>query len=265
MPAVVASTPPALSFQPVLDLRDGRIEYIEVYAQDRRLRQLAEADGSMAAFDLAVLRQCLPLLATGHRLALNVSPSTLLTSPDAYLPPLLELPPERRPLLELNDAYLLPPETLTALRTQLAALDLGLNHYQGTALEDELLELCRPVWAKLDGDCLRQQLAGHGCNALQQAVASCQRYGVRLAVTRVETPDQLLLTQRLCGLRWGQGRLLAAEQATPDFPARLPLPQLPELIPTTALHAESCWHCLYSRLLAEDGEELAGTATPACA
>lgn len=257
MPGLDSSRPPLLSFQPVVDLRDGSVAYIEVYAQERELRQQAEADGSIAALDRAVLRLCLPLCMQGYRLALNVSPVTLLNNSDDFIHPLLALPVEQRPLIELNDAYLLGPEQLSTVCQLLSGLPVGLNHYQGTALEDELLAAGRPSWAKLDGDCLRQQLAGHGCHAMQQAVASCQQYGVKLAVTRVETAMQWQLIRRLCGLRWGQGRLLAPEQASPDFPSRLSLPPVSETAQVPGMHAESCWHCLYSRLLEEDGQELA--------
>lgn len=243
---------PSLSFQPVVDLQNGQTAYVEVYVAQRELRQQAEVDGSIAALDLAVLARCLPLLAGGLRLALNVSPHTLLERGNDFLPPLLALPPAQRPLLEINDAYLLSGAECVALSRLTAGLALGLNDYQGTGLEDELLANLRPRWAKLDGDCLRKQLAGHGCHALQQAVTSCQRHGVQLAVTRIETPVQLELVRRLCGLRWGQGRLLAAERDTPHFPAVLPLPASDAAMPLTGMHAESCWHCLYSRLLEED-------------
>ncbi len=189
----------------------------------------------------------------GHRLALNVSPHTVLGLHCEFTQPLLALPEAARPIIEINDPYLLNPYELGRLAGLLQGLPVGLNHYQGTTFENEVLTTLQPAWVKLDSTSLDSYFAGLGCNALQQALSTCNRLAVRLVITRIETAGQLAHVRNLCGIRWGQGRLLAQETDSADYPAFLPLPQTVEIHPPQQFmpSAEGCWHCLYSRLAGE--------------
>lgn len=130
----------------------------------------------------------------------------------------------------------------------LQGLPIALNHYSGSALEDELLTAFNPAWVKLDGATLASHLAGHGCNELQRALSHCQHRGIRLVITRIETPEQLEQVRTLCGIRWGQGYLLGQETATPLTETSIPLPLIDEGRRDALSHTEGCWHCVYSRL-----------------
>ncbi len=243
-----------LAFQPIIDLQSGRVEYLETYLRlathDHRSQIIAaENDGSIAELDLMVLALALPLLHNGHRLALNVSPTTILGQTERFVGPLLALPPAARPVIEINDPYLLEPDQQIRLAHLLRGLTIGLNHYQGTALETDVLRNMKPRWVKLDSGPIESTFADQGCNLLQQALTTTQKLGIELVITRIENAERLAHTRHLCGARWGQGYHLAGESNAPDFPEYLPLPALDGNLraPTTA-QTEACWHCLYSRL-----------------
>lgn len=247
-----------LALQPVLDLHNGRIEYLEAYlrlsTQDHRTQLLAaEDDGSIIDLDMAVLALALPLLQRGYRLALNISPHTVLTRQAHFTQPLLALPAANRPIIEINDPYLLDDTEQARLATLLRGLPIGLNHYQGTAIENDVLASLKPAWAKFDGTALDNCATGLGCNTLQQALATCSQRGINLVITRIETAAQLEQIRYLCGARWGQGNFLASATERLDYPPALPPPirsdgGTPEAQQPTA---EACWHCLYSRLSSE--------------
>jgi EAL domain-containing protein (putative c-di-GMP-specific phosphodiesterase class I) len=255
-PPLRATVSPSLqlAFQPVIDLHDGRIEYLETYLRlptpgHRAQLLAAEEDGSIVDLDMAVLALALPLLRRGHRLALNVSPRTVLSRRDDFTGPLLALPEEARPIIEINDPYLLEDHEQQRLAALLQGLPIGLNHYQGSALENEVLAIFKPTWVKLDGAPLDSCFSELGCNALQQALSICGKLNINLVITRIETAEQLAHVRHLCGARWGQGNFLAAAGASPDYPPYLSLPTVPEHNAVCSQpKAEACWHCLYSRL-----------------
>lgn len=248
------TTQASLAFQPIIDLHSGRIAYLETYLRlathDQRARiEEAENDGSIAELDLYVLSQALPLMHNGHRLALNISPQTVFRQQERFTAPLLALPAAKRPIIEINDPYLLEVDDQRRLAKILHGLEIGLNHYQGTALENEVLTTIQPHWVKLDGAPIDSTFADQGCNQLQQALTVCQRQRIELVITRIENAERLAHIRHLCGARWGQGYYLAGESSSPDFPPHLPLPLLDgNLRPPPAGNAEACWHCLYSRL-----------------
>lgn len=243
-----------LAFQPVIDLHDGRIDYLETYlrlpAPDQRAQLLAaEEDGSIVNLDMAVLEMALPLLRRGHRLALNVSPRTVLSRRGDFTDALLALPEALRPIIEINEPYLLEDSEQLRLAALLQGLPIGLNHYQGSALENEVLAIFKPTWVKLDGAPLDSCFSDLGCNALQQALSICGKLAINLVITRIETAEQLAHVRHLCGARWGQGNFLAAAGASPSYPPYLSLPATPEHSAICSKpKAEACWHCLYSRL-----------------
>lgn len=262
-----APTPLRLAFQPVLDLHDGRVEYLETYlrlpAPDPRAQLLAaEEDGSIVDLDLAVLEMALPLLRRGHRLALNVSPRTVLAHQTRFTDALLALPVRARPIIEINDPYLLDDTEQIRLAALLRGLPVGLNHYQGSALENDVLAIFKPSWVKLDGASLDSCFSDLGCNALQQALSTCGKLAINLVITRIEMAEHLAQVRQVCGARWGQGHFLAGESASPDYPEALALPASTEAGPAARQrqpNAEACWHCLYSRLSEQPGTLLAAS------
>lgn len=253
----LASSPAHLAFQPIIDLHSGRVEYLETYlrlaSHDHRARLLAaENDGSIAELDLRVLDLALPLLNGDRRLALNVSPHTILSQPQRFLGPLLALPEKLRPIIEINDPYLLESSEQIRLAGLLDGITIGLNHYQGTALETEVLTTIKPRWVKLDSAPIESTFADQGCNLLQQALNITRKLGVDLVITRIEDAERLAHIRHLCGARWGQGNHLARESDSLDFPVALPLPSLDGNLRAPGAHTEACWHCLYSRLSGQD-------------
>ena len=217
-----------LAFQPIVDLRSGRVHHHELLARfaDGRsphaMVTFAEQLGMVAEFDLTVCRRALEILAApdfSGAIAVNLSGRSLES--ELFGRAILALLDQARPrhgrlLVELTESAAIDrPERVARLIAELRrrGIPVCLDDFGSGAAAFHYLRAFRVDYVKLDGDYVRS--TDHRDQAiLRGMIGLCQALGLRTIAEMVETPLQRERLLRL-GVDLGQGYLFGRPAALP--------------------------------------------------
>ncbi|MCW2605845.1 MAG: hypothetical protein JWO60_538 [Frankiales bacterium] len=249
-------------FQPVVDLRDGRLVGHEALARGPRgtaleaptaLFDVARAEGRLAELDWACRAEAFRCsldaeVRRGWRLFVNAEPQTLNTA--CPLPLLRHWQRAHRELdvvVEVTERALLQRpgdlvrvvSTLRELGWEIALDDAGANDASVA-----LLPVLAPDVVKLDGPLLAARLSRPQARALRAVTGYAERSGAVLLAEGIESEQDLARAREL-GAVWGQGFLLGRPRplaASAAAAAGAPLRQVRgdrwDLLPDTDVFAQ---------------------------